>query len=544
MKKMVKSNNLNLLILLFAIVMQCMVFGTLQFNSHPEGDEVFTYTLANTPYSFNYIDHTWRHLPQSNGWVDASILKYSYETSKLHKFDYSGVYWHQRIDNHPIIYYSLVHTVCSLFPETWEPYYAEFINIIFIVGIDIILIRLFILLTGEASSAAVAILMMVLMPATENLSCLQRMYPALAFFGLWYLFINIKFISDIKHDKKELYEMIICVLCGSLTHYYFYVYAASVTLFTLLFLIRKKQYKFVMKYLISGLTAISMSLVIFPWMIWHIVFNQMNKHTDLKKWDIDKLKRFFSFFDVQLFGGRKYIVYAAAAILVIIWIAEKRNKKRKTINSVQTEYKLLGLSANIYVMTLGSAVLYSLVIFTLDDANWYYMTCFYIPFIIFVSVFVLKTLLVFISDKFMKHKDNVKIITADIIAACIVTAIVIGISPLRETISYKVKDYRQWNAFHDSVTVLSDHDCIYVEKEKSNLLSGVWFELGEYNEIKKETVKEYGDGDISKECLAGRKTVNDIVVFTSDDVNRPRLLGRIAAIKVASYGGVTCWEIK
>lgn len=538
-----------IVIILSACILQGIIFGTMQLHSHPVCDEIFTYTLANTPYSYDFIDHMWKHLPKNNGWVDASVLKSNYETDSTHRFDYSGVYWHQRIDNHPLLYYSLVHTLCSFIPDKWEPYTAEFINIAYIIGIDILIIMIFIYLTGNAETAVIPIIATVLLKVCGNTASLQRMYSGLAFWALWYLFLNIRMINEEDNKGRRFVEMIAVVFLGSQTHYYFYVYAASVTIFTLVFKIRKKQTVFITNYLMSGIIGLSLSYIIFPWTVWHIWFNQMNKHKDVRGWNGDKLKLYLDFMNKQLFNGRGIIALSVLSIMLVICIViVYRNRHIKGVHDtdLQTKYIIPDkYNHQTKSMIIGSALIYSVIIFTLDEEVWYYMTCLYLPFIIFLSMEVLHGICIIAGASNGRYSENNRHITVlRIIAAAAVMVLIFGILPVKQMVSSRIKDYDEWKVFHDKVTSYSKDDCIYIEKNKDNLLSQLWFELGEYDEIKKETLEEYGNGVISEDFVKGRNTDNNLVLFVSDDAPAPKISGFRNVKLVASSGGMSCWEIK
>lgn len=131
------------LVLLLIVIAHLIFIIFLQLHTTIGGDGIFTYTLANNPYSFEYIDSTLSKLPQNNGWINASVLRESYIVQAYSRFNYSSVYFHQRIDNHPLLYYSLVHTVSSFFPGTYSPTYTMIVNFIFITLCDILIISLF-----------------------------------------------------------------------------------------------------------------------------------------------------------------------------------------------------------------------------------------------------------------------------------------------------------------------------------------------------------------------------------------------------------------
>ena len=146
-KEILKRENVVLLILIICLQIAGACF--LCNHVHDGGDAIFTFTLANTPYEFNYIDNKLDKFPSENGWFSAEILREQYVAMPYDRFNYSGVYWHQRLDNHPLLYYSLVHTFCSLFPDSYSIGYALIINVMALLLIDVILIRIGRLLSGN-----------------------------------------------------------------------------------------------------------------------------------------------------------------------------------------------------------------------------------------------------------------------------------------------------------------------------------------------------------------------------------------------------------
>ena len=173
------------LVLLLIVIAHLIFIIFLQLHTTIGGDGIFTYTLANNPYSFEYIDSTLSKLPQNNGWINASVLRESYIVQAYSRFNYSSVYFHQRIDNHPLLYYSLVHTVSSFFPGTYSPTYTMIVNFIFITLCDILIISLFYKMYKKLSVSAVPFCFLFLTVVLQKLYILPRMYMMLAFFCLW-----------------------------------------------------------------------------------------------------------------------------------------------------------------------------------------------------------------------------------------------------------------------------------------------------------------------------------------------------------------------
>ena len=212
--------------------------------THAGGDPIFTFTLANSPYEFNYIDNKLDKFPSDNGWFSADILKEQYVVMQYDRFNYSGVYWHQRLDNHPLLYYSLVHTICSLFPENYSIWYALVINLVSLLLIDVLMIQIAHYLFQEYYAGIILILMETMMVTFYGMVHIARMYMLLALMCLWLLKICLRIA---KENQFSMIEILLCIFLGSQTHYYFYVYAFLTGGTTLLILFYRKQWKKIMQ---------------------------------------------------------------------------------------------------------------------------------------------------------------------------------------------------------------------------------------------------------------------------------------------------------
>lgn len=127
----IKRQIYKIIVILGVITLQIIIMGSFMYKSVPGSDEIFTYTLSNNPYSYDFIDYTWKYIPNNNGWIDGAIIKSNYTLEYYDCFNYGGVYWHQRIDVHPLFYNFLVHTLCSFIPNHFQYNIAQTINLFF-----------------------------------------------------------------------------------------------------------------------------------------------------------------------------------------------------------------------------------------------------------------------------------------------------------------------------------------------------------------------------------------------------------------------------
>lgn len=484
-------------ILLILIVVQLVLVFLMQMRTVADSDAIFSYTLANNPYAYVFIDGMYNEFPQNNGWLSAHILRENYVVEEYDRFNYVGVYHHQRYDVHPPLYYFLVHTISSLFVGQYSIFYTLAINFVVLLISDILLVRLFQELYGKKGYALVPLVLLSSLDVMLFLFTWARMYMLLFMFCFWYLLIHWKLIKNRKCWKKSyLVQMVLCIFLGTMTHYYFYVYAACLTLFAMFFFIYEKRKYAVLNYIYAGIVGIMASWIIFPWVVEHIFGNAQGKHADIMPWSLEKVRNYVGFCNEKLFNGRMWI---AILILVLLFVWGK-----KSSGNVGEEISLS--DKRIFKrMVFGSGIFYSLIIYTLDGGTQYYSTPFYLTFVIWFSM-----VLIDLTDKnkFFLKKDN-SIIAMSVICVLAITSVSVGqrcIANAVEVVDAAMHHTSLKSLFHRVSEDYRQYDCIFIEQYQNGLLQNMWFEFGEYDEFKKITVADFNQCGIDKSTLKGRNT--------------------------------------
>lgn len=482
-------------------------------NSRAVGDGIFTFTLANTPYEFNYIDSKIDRFPNENGWMDAGILKEQYEVMPYDRFNYSSVYWHQRLDNHPLLYYSAIHTVCSLFPETYSVWYAYIINLIALLFIDFILVRIARFVFPEQFCAPVILLVAATsMSSFYQMVVLARMYMLLALMSVWFLWICLRLVY---RQAVSLVEIFFCVLLGSQTHYYFYVFVALCGFITLLMLCKDRAWKQIRHILLTFGIAIFTSLILFPWVVWHIIFNQMDKNETLRLWDLETLVSWIKFVNSSVFNNRG-IVWVILAVVLIVHAIRVRQS---------------GVTMRLWILLGGSAVAYSMVIYTLNGASGYYATPVYMPMAIIMTAMVLQ-----LWEIYGKNRIGSGNAMETILCLVMILVFLGGISADLAFAGYVSGAHQEYLPFHQVALDHKGADCLYVAAEDNNLLDNLWFEFGEYDEFRKISIDEYetlheSDGESAVQTiLQGRETQNPVVIYLPITAQLPEGIQAIATM--------------
>ncbi|MDE5598323.1 MAG: hypothetical protein K2J04_10875 [Lachnospiraceae bacterium] len=485
--------------LFILIVVQLALVFLMQMRTIVNSDGIFSYTLANNPYAYVFIDGMYNEFPQNNGWLSAHILRENYVVEEYDRFNYEGVYHHQRYDVHPPLYYFLVHTISSFFVGQYSVFHTLAINLVALLIIDILLVQLFQELYGKKGYGLVPFVLLSSLDVMLFLFTWSRMYMLLFMFCFWYLLIHWKLIKNRECWKKTyLVQMVLCIFLGTMTHYYFYVYAACLTLFAMFFFIYEKRKYAVLNYIYAGVVGIMASWIAFPWVVAHIFGNAQGKHADITPWSLEKVGSYVEFCNEQLFNGRMWIAILILALLCL------EGGQRQNSGNVGKEISLS--DKRIFkVMVFGSGIFYSLIIYTLDGGTQYYSTPFYMTFIIWFSMILIDLIS---KKKFFLRKD-ISIIVMAVICVVVITSASVGqrcIANAIEVVNAAMNHTSLKSSFYRVSEDYSQYDCIFIEQEQNGLLQNLWFEFGEYDEFKKIAVADFNQCGIDKSILKGRKT--------------------------------------
>lgn len=226
-------------------------------------DELLTYNLANSSKQLN-VDGGWNTSEDFNEYLAAS---------PDNRFNYAQVYQNQIIDaSHPPFYYALVHTVCSLFPSVFSKWLAYSINIFAITGVLILLYKIGKNITGNNLYALIGTGAYALSIACITTTIYLRMYASLTFFVMAFLYMSLKL-----YEKKNTVNVKDCIVLGLivvfgvLTQYYFILFAGLIGLVFLVFKIREKCIKDLIKYIIAALIGAGIAMCIYPYIISNVL---------------------------------------------------------------------------------------------------------------------------------------------------------------------------------------------------------------------------------------------------------------------------------
>lgn len=226
-------------------------------------DELLTYNLANSS----------KQLSVDGGWNTYDDFNEYLSVSPDNRFNYAQVYQNQIIDaSHPPFYYALVHTVCSFFPSVFSKWLAYSINIFAMAGVLVLLFKIGKRVTSSNLYALLATGAYALSIACITTTIYLRMYATLTFFVLAFLNMSLR-LYDKKNtvNIKDCIMLAVIVMFGVLTQYYFILFAGLIGLVFLVFKIKEKCVKDLVKYIVSALFGAGVALCIYPFIIANVL---------------------------------------------------------------------------------------------------------------------------------------------------------------------------------------------------------------------------------------------------------------------------------
>ena len=356
---MKKIENFKVFYLIFLVLM-LVIIGR-KTNLHV--DEIFSYGLANQQGTIQIqIENGVKYSPASAVFMDYMTV------NSNNKFDYVNVWDNQKKDVHPPLYYVILHTICSFFPEVYSVWFAGVINIIFALLTLFMLRKIVRLMCDDNNILNIVSISFIFSAGVLSAVSFLRMYILAMFIVTWITFLVIDSVQEF--ERRKLLQIFVVSILGALTHYYCIVYVFFLSLLLGIHFICKKKWKdlitFISIMVCAGLSAIS----IFPAMLNHVFsgyrgtesIDNLSNHSWSEYWE--RLKSFFTLIDKQIFGemiGIIIVLCVFIELFVFVVNTEERgifeNYKIKKDNSL-IKWILLVVPSILYFLLVSKSAVY------------------------------------------------------------------------------------------------------------------------------------------------------------------------------------------
>ncbi len=208
----------------------------------------------------------------TNTWKSHDEIMSKYTVSNENRFDYFNTYFLQATDVHPPLYYYLIKTICSLFPNMSLKTVGFLINITALF-FSLILVYKISMLVFENNICSIAVLLYYgLSYDFVNNSTYYRMYALLTFWMVYAVYINLQWYrSGYTADRKTIIKLCIANYLAMLTQYFALFFCLPLFAINMILMIRQKMsFRKYLKYsIITGIIY----LITWPASIYHLLFS-------------------------------------------------------------------------------------------------------------------------------------------------------------------------------------------------------------------------------------------------------------------------------
>ena len=285
------------------------------------GDELYSFQfICQTEYpSINANRQEANYL---NNWHSSEYYQDYFTISDEEAFDFIGVYNSIKKDVHPPLYYILLMIMCSLFRK-FSKWSFILLNIIFFVLSDFILYQICKKLILIKSGQIIPCLLWGFSVGTVTMAVFGRMYMQLTCATLLYTFLHFILIENIM-DKNAIEKKILIGICGAtifgtLTQYYFLIFAFFLSACTWIFLWLYKK-RIVIEYTLTMFLGLLSSYVIFPPM-YNQIFKEYRGNEAFENiksdFDFGRLENFMNLLSKEIFSGKMKLLLLGIVILLL-----------------------------------------------------------------------------------------------------------------------------------------------------------------------------------------------------------------------------------
>lgn len=322
-----KSRNLVIGILIVIIILQVITrvyFGFQKEYFHM--DEMYSYGLMNY-HNINITDNEDFY----DKWHTKEYYQDYIQVNSEEAWDWSPVYINQKNDVHPPLFYLLLRMASMFTIDSFSKWTGIVLNIILFICSSML-----VYLIGKRifKSKAMALLVCAFNGFTFlalSSTIYIRMYELANLNILLLVYLQLRILDKEKLKFVHCIPIIVALLLGGLTHYYFFIFAAMIYIMYAVKSIREKAYRNLGIYTGAMIVAATIFLLGFPYAINHVFFGYRGLSAGNEAGYVEKIIRFLDIVVRNLSG------YFLVFIPVIIYIIT-RNKERQMQNKKEKDY--------------------------------------------------------------------------------------------------------------------------------------------------------------------------------------------------------------
>ncbi len=180
------------------------------------------------------------------------------------RFEYQNVVNNLKVGVHPPLYYFMVHTISSFFPNTFSRWLIFPINIGFFILTFFALYKFAQDIFSDKIKIYLTLILWGFCITTLNMSVFIRSYMMQMFIGTYLLYRHYQLIQKEQINFASLFQIFLFSYLGFLTHYYSLVFIFLLAAITCCYFVCSRQFKNLFKYAAVMLLSVVLFLCSFP----------------------------------------------------------------------------------------------------------------------------------------------------------------------------------------------------------------------------------------------------------------------------------------
>lgn len=260
---------------LFMILLCINLFVVLYHFSYKQGfhsDEQWSYAHANSSIGA-YLDKdidSFYQITDSirsrlfNQFIDAEILHKYLTVSNDKSFTYTNIYKNLEVVEHPPLYYILLHTISSFYPNTFNKWQAGTLNLTIFILIYIMLFKLSKLLLKDERLALCVVALWGFSEIGIDTAIFLRMYILQTLLSICLVYETLKILDKNSATKKDLFLVFLYSFLGIFNQYNSIFFSFFVTLVSFCVFIKRKNYTLAFKFCFVMLLSFLMLFALYP----------------------------------------------------------------------------------------------------------------------------------------------------------------------------------------------------------------------------------------------------------------------------------------
>lgn len=200
-------------------------------------------------------------------WVSGETFRRYVTVQEGERFAYASVYHNQTLDSHPPLYYFLLHTACSFFPDRFSWWYGFFLSGFFLVGTQVFLYLLAEKVMGSPWKALLCCLLYGVGNGALLTFTFIRQYSLLTMLCVAYAHACARLHEAIKAGvpwRGRLLWTMVLAFCAFFTHYYAIMYIGAFTAIFCLWLLWVGRWKRCLQFGFSMAGTLGVFLLLYP----------------------------------------------------------------------------------------------------------------------------------------------------------------------------------------------------------------------------------------------------------------------------------------